>query len=317
MQRVSSPLIHRPFFWDAQIAALLIGPPLAAAWIAATVPVPLGWAIAAVLVTGSMTVAYGSFIEGRRLILNKKVIHNSSLPPLVIAVAGDFHVGPYRDADDVRRIVDTINAQSPDLILLPGDFLFDHHADVRALEPLKNLRARHGTWACIGNHDSGDHATLNGTRYVTLDRSDEVAAFLKSCGIEVLRDAWKKVETNAGAFAIAGVDGPWRDRMNLERTLEGLPNDLPVLLLAHNPDVVLHPAHRRAALIVSGHTHGGQIRLPLIGALHVPAETRKRYDQGIFKLNDRTTLAVTHGCGETLARARLLCPPEIMLLTTL
>lgn len=312
-QRRTPPLTHHPLFWDAQIAALILLPPLAAGWVFAALPGPLGWALGGLLLFGSVTVAYGSFIEPQRLNLNKKVIHVSALPAVKILIAADFHVGPYRDAQDVARVVELINAQQPDLILLPGDFLFDHRSDIRDLEPLKHLHARYGTWACIGNHDSGDHATLRGTRYKTEDRSDEVAAFLRERSIAVLRNAWTEVQGADGtAFAIAGADDPWGDTMDLDKTFAGLPDDLPLILLAHNPDVVLHPLHRRADLIVCGHTHGGQIRLPGIGALHIPADTGKTYDRGIFTINERTTLAVTQGCGETLARARLLCPAEVM-----
>lgn len=314
MQHRKPPFAHRPIVWDLQIAALLLGPPLAAAWIFASSAHPLAWIAGALLLLGSLTVAYGSFLEPLRLVLNKKVVQISALPALKIVIAADFHVGPYKDGGDVRRVVDLINAQNPDLVLLPGDFLFDHDADIAQLDPLKDLRARYGVWAGIGNHDTGHHATLRGERFQTYDRSADVAVFLRERGITLLRDEWREIATDRGAFALAAVDGPWSDMMSLDKAFAGIPPEMPVLLISHNPDVVLDPRHARADLIVSGHTHGGQIRLPLIGALHVPAETGKTYDQGIFRLNDRTTLAVTHGCGETLARARLLCPPEVMVI---
>lgn len=313
MERRDPHILHWPIVWDLTIAALLIGPPLGAAWLFTALPGPLGWIPGGLLILGSVIVAYGSFIEPQLLTLNKKIIQIKELPPLTFAIAGDFHVGPYKKAEDVRRVVKTINKQQPDLVLLSGDFLFDHLSEITLLEPLKDLHARYGVWACIGNHDSGDHATIQGERYVTEDRSDEVSAFLRERGINVVRDEWVECSTENGALAIAGTDGPWANTMDLEKTFSGLPEDMPVILLAHNPDVVLNPLHNRAALIISGHTHGGQIRLPVIGALHIPAETGKKYDQGIFTLSEKTTLAVTKGCGETMARSRLLCVPEVLL----
>lgn len=308
----NNPLIHQPWFWDVQIAALLLAPPLLAGWILSMSLGIGGLIIATLLLLGSLTVAYGSFIEPLVLKLNKKIVHISRLPAITIAVAADFHTGPYRDASDLQRIVKKINALKPDLIVLPGDFLYDHHAHTDDLLPLGNLKAPLGVYAVMGNHDTGDHVTLGGKRYKVNDRSGNVTTCLRNMGITVLRDEWTKVESDGHTFAIAGVDGPWADEMNMEKTVKDIPADLPIILLAHNPDVVLTQESRRASLIFSGHTHGGQIRLPLIGALHVPAETGKAYDQGIFNISEHTTLAVTHGCGETLARARLLCAPEIL-----
>jgi len=310
----NDPLIHQPWFWDIQIAALLIGPPLIAIRILVIMNSVAAWIVAALLILGSLTVAYGAFIEPLILYLNKKLIRISGLPDMKIAIAADFHVGPYRDASDLRRIVHAINNEQPDLILLAGDFLYDQHADCADLEPLSELKAKLGVFAVMGNHDTGDHVSLRGKRYNVQDRSSDVTRCLTDMGITVLRDGWKKIEANGKTCVIAGVDGAWADTMDLTKTFEGMPSDLPVLLLAHNPDVVLNKESARAHLIVSGHTHGGQIRLPFIGALHVPAETGKKYDQGIFNISQNTALAVTHGCGETLARARLMCPPEVLVL---
>jgi predicted MPP superfamily phosphohydrolase len=103
--------------------------------------------------------------------------------------------------------------------------------------------------------------------------------------------------------------------MDLSTTLKEVKDTHPLILLSHNPDVILRDEHKRAALIISGHTHGGQFRLPLIGAIApIPNELGRRYDRGIFTLDNGVILAITQGMGETMARARIFCPPEILML---
>lgn len=307
-------LMHHPVLWDAMILILLIAPPA----IVYKVPMP-AW-LAALLMTGSALVFYGSFIESRLIKVNKKSIHISGLHDLKIAVIADFHVGPYKRRGYVRRIVKKANALQPHLILLPGDFIFDHASEPELLEPLKDLRAPLGVYASIGNHDSGnmiDRSLLTGTvtHYTTVDRSEEVTAYLRSLGITVLRNEHHFIEYNHMGFAIAGADEVWMKNEDLTKTFEGLPVEIPTILLAHNPDIILEEASLRSDLIVSGHTHGGQIRLPILGSIYpIPDALGRAYDRGIFQAGARTTLAITQGIGETMARARLFCMPEVMLL---
>jgi predicted MPP superfamily phosphohydrolase len=312
-------LKDRPLFWDAQIAALLIGPVLAAAWMLSHVPTLVEQIISTVLMIGSLTVFYGSFIEPNLLLLNKKVIRIKGLPFVKIAIMADQHVGPYKKGDFIRKAVNLTQKQKADIIVLPGDFLFDHLSDINHLDALKELKAPLGVYAVIGNHDSGRHEIQHlfkpGTPYAMPDRSDEVTDYLRARGITVLRNESVMLKKDGINFALAGADDIWTDTMDLHKTFSDIPKATPVILLAHNPDVILHKEHARASLIISGHTHGGQIRLPVIGLLAgVPTKLGRRYDRGIFPLKNGCTLAITQGMGETMARARLCCPPEIMTL---
>ena len=109
--------------------------------------------------------------------------------------------------------------------------------------------------------------------------------------------------------------GPNED--NIGAALDGIADDLPIILLSHNPSVINQNDSLQADLIVSGHTHGGQIRLPGIGPLGgVPTDIDQKYDQGTFAINNHTTLAITRGLGESSPRARLFAWPEILLLET-
>ncbi len=309
-RRASLPLRHRPFVWDAAIALLAcigIGGVMLGLWLSA-IAVSLSFFLALLLLF------FGSFIEPKRIHLNTKVVRISDLPDLTIAVTADFHIGPFKRRIFLRRIVSRLNALRPDLIVLPGDFLFDSDTRVDDLEALNALRAPLGVFAVLGNHDSGQHM-WNGKHLQTADRSADVQRLLEQCGITVLRNQARALTHKGQSFAIAGIDDLWMPSSDLQQALASVPDAMPLLLLSHNPDVVLHPAHVRAALIISGHTHGGQFRLPIIGSLApIPSATGCTFDQGICSLASGTMLAVTHGIGETMCRARLFCPPEILVL---
>jgi len=306
------PLSHRPVFWDALIALLCAG--LLLIIVAASLlPSPFSWITGIAAGIGLAIILYGSFIEPKRIIVNTKSIRKD-LPALRIAVIGDLHVGPYKQSAFVEKIVHDVNALEPDLIFLAGDFLFDHTSDITHLDPLRGLRAAHGVFGILGNHDAGEHLH-HGKHCVTVDRSGEVTEYLQNRGIMMLRNASQPIVINGKTFHVAGIDDIWMQSSDLQKTLNDIPEHEVVLLLAHNPDTILDTRSHRASLIVSGHTHGGQIRLPLIGSIPpIPTKLGKRYDQGLFMITDRTTLAITHGIGETQTRARLFCTPEILVL---
>lgn len=313
------PLSHQPFFWDILIVTSFIGSLLIAHYFLRSVGGSIGITGAVVFGIGALLIAYGSFIEPHLLRLNKKSVRILGLPPIKIAIVGDMHVGPYRGRKHLERIVGYLHASSPDIILIPGDFIYDHLSLLDDLDPLVHLKAPLGVYAVMGNHDSGHHLRhalfKMGTPFRLPDQTAAITEKLQSLGITVLRNASKNLTVNGKRFAVAGTDDVWMETHNLTQALTGIPDDVPVILLTHNPDIILHKGHERASLIVCGHTHGGQVRFPFIGAVHsIPAKVGKKYQQGIFALSGKTTLAITHGVGETQARARLFCRPEILLL---
>jgi uncharacterized protein len=320
-------LVHESTFWDAAIALLLIGGLtaglMAQAWILTHPSAPLLLnvsigVIGALGIIGSFLVFWGSFIEPHRITLNTKSVQIKELPDLRIAVVGDFHVGPYKGWAYLRRVVEEVNALKPDIILLPGDFIFNHRASTKGLEPLKDLRSTLGTFAVLGNHDTGHMLDRKNGRFIPYrmpDRTSDVDLVLTRLGIKLLRNEQTVIGKGSKRFALAGSDHCWMDSCDLEATFKGIPKNMPVVLLSHIPDVILDKRSARASLIVSGHTHGGQIRLPFIGNLYpIPDRLGNAYDQGLFKLHNGSVLAITHGIGETMARARLFCPPEILVL---
>jgi uncharacterized protein len=305
-----------PVLWDAAIVLLIALPTLVAihggdllggsAWVRA---IRTAAAICALLV------AYGSFVEPRLLRVRKQRVALPVGAPLRLAVAADFHVGPYKGAGFVERVVAHINALKPDVILLPGDFIEGITSTMADLSPLKELRAPLGIFATLGNHDSGEMLTLLEHKPLKLiDRSAEVTETLRALGVTVLRNERVILRHGDRQIAIAGADDAWMDSCDLKKTLADIPPAAPTILLAHNPDVIEDDESRMADLIICGHTHGGQFRLPLIGPIvPIPNRVGRKYDWGLFKLENGTRMIVTCGVGESLCRARLFCPPEVVL----
>jgi predicted MPP superfamily phosphohydrolase len=264
-----------------------------------------------------VTVLYGSFVEPRILVTDTYRVPLPLHQPLTIAVISDMHVGPYVGAPFLESAVAAINRQLPDIVVLDGDFLFDASSSLADLSPLAALRPSLGTFAVYGNHDAGRFQSIFGGRYDVANRTEEIGGKLRSMGITVLRNTNKVIRTSNDAFAVAGTGDLWAKDVNLPASFRGIPDGMPVILFSHNPDVTLDPQSRRAALIISAHTHGGQFRLPFDGPIApVPTKLGPAFSQGVFALSSKTTLAVTRGIGETMARARLFAWPEVMVLKT-
>lgn len=313
-------------FFDGMIVLLLLLPLVT---LMTTVPIlksdaPLPPVLRGLLVIGSVIMAvgevlllWGTFLEPHLLIVRRRTAR-LPLPPLKIVIASDLHVGIYNRKPFVRRVVQKINALHPDIVLLPGDFMDDEETQLMDLEPLKDLRSRYGIFAVTGNHDAGAYLHfLTREKYFKKDRTEELRALLTSWGITFFRNEAKTVMIGHKKLVIAGTDDAFMNTCNPAQALEGIDADSPVILLSHTPDVILDPRSHRANLIVSGHTHGGQIRLPVIGPLYgVPDRIGRKYDRGMFCITKTCRLMITGGVGVTGVRARLFCPPEIVLLET-
>lgn len=262
-----------------------------------------------------VTVIYASFIEPQIIVVTREELADPLGSDLRIAIVSDYHVGPYKDKRFVQKSVKKINALLPDIVLLPGDFVFTRSADVNDLNPLKDLHPSIGAYAVLGNHDVGQYQSMTGVRYSGESRGEAIADKLKSLGITVLRNEHVLLSTTHGQVAIAGVDDIWTGHDDLPAALRDIPKAAYTILLSHNPSIIKDPQSLSANLIVSGHTHGGQMRLPGVGSLaHLPTSIDQAFDQGLFTIQDSTKLAITRGIGESSARTRLFAWPEILLI---
>jgi predicted MPP superfamily phosphohydrolase len=226
-----------------------------------------------------------------------------------IALLSDFHFDPWFSVHPLRAAIDMVNGLRPDLIVLAGDFVSiplvgSRRKAALASEPcarlLGQMTAPLGIWAIMGNHD------------IDTDRKHVMHA-LQSENIRVLMNQSQAIERDGARFWLAGVNDAFTKLADLPKTLQGVPADEVVILLAHEPDFADEACRFPVDLQLSGHSHGGQIRFPLLPPLYLP-RLAKKYILGTYQVGP-LSLYTTAGVGTIGVPARLNCPPEVTLLT--
>jgi uncharacterized protein len=227
-----------------------------------------------------------------------------------IVQISDIHIDEYTEPSFLDRVVKRVNALSPDLVLITGDFVTlgaftfvaASHAIHRCAEILATLTCPQ-RYAVLGNHDVGVGAPL-------------VIDALQRNHIPVLVNQHVPIERNGDRLWIAGLEDPGTSHPDLNLTVPARP-DAPVILMSHEPDylddILLHPRAPLIDLVLAGHSHGGQVRLPFLGPLVLPPMGRK-YPEGHYHFN-QLQLYVNRGLGTVGLPFRLNCPPEITVVT--
>jgi predicted MPP superfamily phosphohydrolase len=267
-------------------------------------------ALGCVGVTG--VAAYSRDLEPHELSIERHDVFlpriNEALDGFKIALLSDMHYGDY-----VQRVlqaaVQKANLEKPDITLLAGDFVTWHHdrpahlasdADACA-RILSDLRPRFGTFAVLGNHDYSLRPSI-------------VMEALKAHRIRLLMNESVPVERNGSRIWLTGGEDVLRGKPDIQAAMKGLPASEPKLVLVHEPDYADEVS--RGAVVdlqLSGHSHGGQVRLPLIGAPVLP-ELAWKYPMGFYRVNNMQ-LYTNRGLGMSAPRVRFDCPPELTLLT--
>jgi len=227
---------------------------------------------------------------------------------LRIAHVTDLHIGPMMRATKLRGYVDHVSALDLDLIVITGDiFDFDPRFIEEGCAELGRLHARHGVFAVLGNHD------------VYTGAEEVVAGLRRHTRIHVLRDTWVRLDVSGEALCVAGIEDPgtgWTERHAeheaLERLARELPGDVPAILLAHRPSYFAHAARLGFSVVLSGHTHGGQLRLPFAPNFNA-SRIIAHWTAGRFDIGD-STLYVSRGLGVAGLPVRLNCPREISMI---
>jgi hypothetical protein len=231
------------------------------------------------------------------------------LSGFTIALLSDFHYDPYFSVHPLHAAIPMVNALHPELIVLTGDFVTvpvvgDDKKAALAAEPcallLRQMTAPHGLWAVLGNHDDGTDP-----RYVK--------HALESANIKVLANQSEPIERDGARIWLAGVNDVLSRTADLSKTLRRVPADEAVILLAHEPDFADHASRFPIDLQLSGHSHGGQVRIPFLPPIYLPAMAKK-YVLGTYRIGP-LTLYTNAGLGTVGVPMRLNCPPEITLLT--
>lgn len=267
--------------------------------------------IAAALLAMSAVPAYARFIEPRLLTVHEETIllpgASETSPTIRIALFGDPHIGMFGHAMPIRRIVERINAEDVDAVFLAGDLTYHPKAEDIAGEfaALADLEA--SLFAVLGNHDVG---------YPGHDLSDALLASLEDAGAIVMHNRAVEAEIGGQRVIVSGASDLWQRQQDFSFS-SSLPEGLPVLLLTHNPDTAgVVPDTFRYDLMLAGHTHGGQVRVPFFykSILPVAGPFDKELHHFQTPAGERLVY-VTTGTGMVGVPMRFLMPPRIDILT--
>jgi len=224
----------------------------------------------------------------------------AALDGFTIAQLSDFHWGQDLKAGHIARAVDLALKAKPDLVVLTGDYVTHRAQDIaNCARELARLSAPHGVYAILGNHD---HWTDAGV----------VRAGLEAVGLPVLLNANVCLPVGTADLWLAGVDDVWERHADIDLALEGIPPRATTILLAHEPDYADQIAGCGVALQLSGHSHGGQVRLPLFGSPILPTWGRK-YPYGLHRVGD-LWLYTNRGVGLIQPAVRFNCRPEVSII---
>ena len=230
------------------------------------------------------------------------------LDGLKIGVMADFHAGAFTTKEDIVQAISIVNDEGPDLIALLGDYVDGAYSHSRknvqkgsyVFEALKGLRAPLGVYAVLGNHDHWTDAGL-------------VREKLSGLPVVILNNQGISLDNG---LAVTGVDDFWEGPSDPFKAIRDLSPESVTIMLSHNPDVNLQlKGDERVRLVMSGHTHGGQIRIPCISWVPwIPCSRKYRGPSGLIRETDLRCTFITKGVGTFFLPVRMACPPDIGIL---
>lgn len=307
--------------WKPQLVVLTL-PRLLASLVIITIAFSFGFRPAFVLNFGiqlfaSALLIYATIIEPHQLQLNEFVLFSDKLPlhtgPIKLLHITDLHIEKWTKRES--NVLELAKQANPDIIIISGDYVstsFNKDPDTYAIihRLLSQLKAPHGVFATLGTPP--------------VDLRDEVTAvFADLPHIKLLRQQWEVVDLGNGRrIVMMGMDCTHHletDDARLARLMSRVPADLPKVLVYHSPEMMPQAVHYGIDLYMCGHTHGGQVRLPLLGPILTSSHLGRDYVMGLYQEN-KTNLYVSRGIGlegMSAPRVRLLCPPEMTLIELL
>jgi predicted MPP superfamily phosphohydrolase len=247
--------------------------------------------------------ARSALTEPHRLSIEHQRIYLRRLPAefdgFRIVQLSDIHHSPFTSREQIERAVNTANRLQPDIIALTGDYISkERRYAAPCAEMLGKLRARQGVYAVLGNHDHWTDAAL-------------ITDLFRAEGITVLINEGMRFERRGAAFWLAGVDDTMVGMEDLSLALAGASEGEFKLLLAHNPIILRRAVRAGVDLVLSGHTHGGQVSLRSDNG--PSGRPRRRLLKGLASQGE-TQIYVTRGLGTVVLPVRFGCPPEVSLL---
>ena len=259
---------------------------------------------AGVAMTSATGGLYATWLEPQWIVVESVELRLKRLPPALdgfrLAQLTDLHYDT-TPGEALTAAVDAANQLNADLIVMTGDYLSRSldHFDVCARE-VGRLRARHGVIGTLGNHDWWVDAPVSNKA-------------LEAQGVSILINQSVPIERDGARLWIVGVDSVWEGHDDIEWALRGVPSDEAKVLLVHEPDFADVAEQYPIDLQLSGHTHGGQVRLPFVGALTLPRHGRK-YPMGLRRVGSMYEYT-SRGVGVVRPAVRFNCRPEVTQIT--
>lgn len=252
---------------------------------------------------------YAKELEPRMIKIQKEIIKNNHIPPsfhnFKIVQFSDTHIGFHYSINQLSDLIAKINDQNPDMIVFTGDLVDEpnNFAHLRLLEDkLKLLKAPFGKFWIYGNHDHGGYGT------------EIIKQVMERSNFTLLLNNHSVIEKDLERIILVGIDDLMLGKPNLEKALYQVNPDLFTILLVHEPDYAEVAANYSVDVQLSGHSHGGQVRLPFLGHLYTPVYAEK-YVQGRYDINESFSLFVNSGIGTTRLPYRFFCKPELHVFT--
>ncbi|WP_242057468.1 metallophosphoesterase [Halobacillus yeomjeoni] len=248
---------------------------------------------------------YARFIEPDLLTVQRYKLESERIPlsfdQFKIIQFSDTHIGFHYDLKQLNKLINTINNESPDLILFTGDLVDAPHQYTFTNELpflLSQLKAPSGKYWIYGNHDHGGYGT------------EKIQSVMEDGGFQLLKNQHTSIHNKNDSFILAGLDDIMLGKPDLSKTLEGVDDQAYTMLLVHEPDVADQVRNTSVDVQLSGHSHGGQIQLPFYGPAVTPPYAQK-YIEGHHSVRPGLDLYISRGIGMTRMPYRFLCLPEI------
>ena len=278
----------------------------------------LAWSFIAILFLGVIISLSTIFVYPNLLITKKEKIKiNKNIQPIEIVFVSDIQIGNYKKTTWVEKIIQKIEVEKPDLILLGGDLIDNEGAfedESQYLEPLQKLVGKYPIYAILGNHEYGiGSKTRTNKNRQTGDRSEELIARFQKIGIPILKNQLTCPQISNQTICIFGIDDIWNRQLDFTELKKYQDPKTPLIFLTHNPDGVLYwpTTEPKPDIVLAGHTHGGQIWLPLYGPLGLTdVDLGTKYYRGLNYWND-IPIYTSVGAGESAAPIRFWVAPEI------
>jgi len=255
---------------------------------------------------GCLVASYPFFIERYLLQINQYNIPVQNLPDdfvnFKMIQLSDLHFGTLMPKFFIEQIINKANSLEGDLIVCTGDYVLNESESSQNIEMvwslLKRLKAKFGVYSVLGNHDHWANFNMS---YECLNDSGQN-----------IRHKAISIERNRNKIWIGGAGDLWEDEIGIDKAFQGVPRKECKILLAHNPDTADTQYTSRVDLMISGHTHGGQVIIPFLGAPILPVNNKK-YSSGFIR-SQNTDIFISRGIGWAVIPIRLNCYPEIAVL---